>query len=154
MLCLSKDHLQKHCKVNPFVPNAPFLYPLKTSENVKVFWGFQGVEKGCIGNKWVKYSGAKCESKDDYVSICGKNNEKNHEAEERKDEYSHSLQIYSNLQSILLQTALIKVLNTEEKQLVYCCVISDSSCQRTHCTEDLADPLNLKPICTKLKLEN
>ena len=32
---------------NPFVPNAPFLYPLKTSENLTV-------EKGCIGNKWVK----------------------------------------------------------------------------------------------------
>ena len=39
---------------NPFVPNAPFLYPLKTSENLKVFWCFQGVEKRCIGNKWVK----------------------------------------------------------------------------------------------------
>ena len=24
--------------VNPFVPNAPFLYPLKTPENRKVFW--------------------------------------------------------------------------------------------------------------------
>ena len=23
--------------VNPFIPNAPFLYPLKTSENAKVF---------------------------------------------------------------------------------------------------------------------
>ena len=33
---------------NPFVPNAPFLYPLKTSENL------QGFEKGCIGNEWVK----------------------------------------------------------------------------------------------------
>ena len=39
---------------NPFVPNAPFLYPLKTSENLTVFWCFQGVEKGCIGNEWVK----------------------------------------------------------------------------------------------------
>ena len=29
--------------INPLVPNAFFLYPLKTS----------GVEKGCIGNKWV-----------------------------------------------------------------------------------------------------
>ena len=29
---------------NLFVPNAPFLHPLKTS-------CFQGVEKGCIGNK-------------------------------------------------------------------------------------------------------
>ena len=39
-------------KINPFVPNAPFLYPLKTSKNHKVFWCFQGVEKGCIGSKW------------------------------------------------------------------------------------------------------
>ena len=39
---------------SPFVPNAPFLYPLKTSENLAVFWCFQGVEKGCIGNEWVK----------------------------------------------------------------------------------------------------
>ena len=38
---------------NPFVPNAHFLYPLKTSENRKIFWCFQGVEKGCIGNEWV-----------------------------------------------------------------------------------------------------
>ena len=34
---------------NPFAPNAPFLSPLKTSENRKVFLCFQGVEKGCIG---------------------------------------------------------------------------------------------------------
>ena len=33
---------------NPFVLNAPFHYPLKTSENRKV-------EKGCIGNEWVNY---------------------------------------------------------------------------------------------------
>ena len=39
--------------INPFVPNAPFLYLLKTSENLSVFWYFQGVEKGCIGNEWV-----------------------------------------------------------------------------------------------------
>ena len=38
---------------NPFVPSAPFLYPLKTLENRKVFWCFQGVEKKCIGNEWV-----------------------------------------------------------------------------------------------------
>ena len=36
-------------KVIPFVPNAPFLYPYKT-ENLAVFWYFQGVEKGSIGN--------------------------------------------------------------------------------------------------------
>ena len=38
------------------VCNAPFLYPLKTSENLEVFWCFQGVEKGCIENKWVKFA--------------------------------------------------------------------------------------------------
>ena len=38
---------------NPFVSNAPILYSLKTSENRKVFWYIQGVEEGCIGNKWI-----------------------------------------------------------------------------------------------------
>ena len=41
---------------NPFVPNAPFSLPLppkKTSENLKVLLCFQGVDKGCIGNKWL-----------------------------------------------------------------------------------------------------
>ena len=40
--------------INPSAPNAPFLYPLKSSENLKVFWCFQGVEKECIGKKWDK----------------------------------------------------------------------------------------------------
>ena len=40
---------------NPFVPNAPFLYPLKASENRKVFC-FQGVEKGFIGNNGLRIS--------------------------------------------------------------------------------------------------
>ena len=40
---------------NPFVPNALLLCPLKTSVNHNVFCWFQGVEKGCIGNKWIKY---------------------------------------------------------------------------------------------------
>ena len=39
--------------INPFVPNAPFLYPLKTSEKFTVFLCFQWVEKGCIRNGWV-----------------------------------------------------------------------------------------------------
>ena len=30
--------------------------PLKTSENRKIFGCFQGVEKGSIGNEWVKLS--------------------------------------------------------------------------------------------------
>ena len=39
--------------LKPFVSNVPFLYPLKTSRNLTVFWCFQGVQKACIGNKWV-----------------------------------------------------------------------------------------------------
>ena len=40
--------------VNPFAPNPPFLCPLKTSENRKFSVFFRGLDKGCIGNKWVK----------------------------------------------------------------------------------------------------
>ena len=39
--------------LNPFVPNAPFLFLLKISENRKVFWCFQRVEKRWIWNEWV-----------------------------------------------------------------------------------------------------
>ena len=39
--------------INPFIPKTPFLYHLKTSDNLTIFWCFQGVEKGCIGNEWV-----------------------------------------------------------------------------------------------------
>ena len=39
---------------NPFFfPNAPFLYPQETPENIRVFC-FHRVEKGCIGEKWVE----------------------------------------------------------------------------------------------------
>ena len=45
---------EKVFTINPFAPNAPFSTSLKTSENLTVFWYFQGVEKGCIGNEYVK----------------------------------------------------------------------------------------------------
>ena len=41
-------------RVNTFGPTALFLYLLKISEILAVFWCFQGVENGHIGNKWVK----------------------------------------------------------------------------------------------------
>ena len=40
---------------DPFVPDTPFLYPQKISENLTVFCCFQGVEKVCIGNEWVNW---------------------------------------------------------------------------------------------------
>ena len=49
---------------NHIVPNAPF--PLKTSENRKVFWCFQVVEKGCIENEGVNFSTV--EAKNIYIS--------------------------------------------------------------------------------------
>ena len=36
-------------------PMDPFSTPLRTSENRKIFWYFQGVEKRCIGSRWVKF---------------------------------------------------------------------------------------------------
>ena len=51
---LWNKNLRGYRSINPFVLNAPFLHPLKISENLTVFWCFQGVEKGCIGNKRVK----------------------------------------------------------------------------------------------------
>ena len=38
--------------LDPIVSNAPFFYALKTPENLMVFWCFQGVDKGCIGNEF------------------------------------------------------------------------------------------------------
>ena len=40
--------------INPFVPNAPFLYPPENIRKPCGFLCFQGVEKWCIGNEWVK----------------------------------------------------------------------------------------------------
>ena len=37
-------------KINPFVPNAPFFLP---PANIRKPYGFQVVETGYIGNKWV-----------------------------------------------------------------------------------------------------
>ena len=55
---LTKSYESAYCvQIKPFFPNATFLYPLETSENPKVFWCFQGVEKGCLGDKWVKFCG-------------------------------------------------------------------------------------------------
>ena len=35
--------------INPFVPNVPFLHPLKTSENLTGFWFFKEYRKGALG---------------------------------------------------------------------------------------------------------
>ena len=40
--------------MSPFVPSAPFLYPRNNQKTVRFSNVFRGVEKGCIGNKWVK----------------------------------------------------------------------------------------------------
>ena len=40
--------------LNPLVPNAPYLYPLKTAENLFLY--FQKAEKMCIRNECVKWA--------------------------------------------------------------------------------------------------
>ena len=54
--CSRLFFLNDEFQFNPFDTNAPLLYPLKTSENQKIFWCFREKEKGCIGNEWVKES--------------------------------------------------------------------------------------------------
>ena len=55
-LLLSINYLQNvfNKPINLVLLNPTFLYSLKTSENLAVFWCFQGVEKGQIGNEWFK----------------------------------------------------------------------------------------------------
>ena len=53
ILKLTNYSNENNGNVHPFIPNATFLYPLKTSEILAVFWCFHGVEKGHIGNKCV-----------------------------------------------------------------------------------------------------
>ena len=38
---------------NPFQPTVLFLYHLKTWENLRLFWRFQGRQKWNIGSRWV-----------------------------------------------------------------------------------------------------
>ena len=45
-------NIHTFCLIHSF-PMHPLSTPLKTSENRKVFWCLQGVEKGYIGNEWV-----------------------------------------------------------------------------------------------------
>ena len=41
-------------RINPWAPNAPFLYPLKGLTGNEWVCCLQGVKKGCTGNEWVK----------------------------------------------------------------------------------------------------
>ena len=126
---------------------------IETRRNIlkKAGKSFLCLSKGHL-KKHCKYSCVKCHSKDHNVSICDKINEKNHDKKERQDKNSQILEIHSNPQSILLQTAFIKILNTEEKHFANCCLIFDNGSQRTYCTEALKDILNLKPIRSELIL--
>ena len=85
-------------------------------------------------------------------SVFDKINEKHHDAKERQDENSHTLQTHSNPPLILLQTDFIKVLNTKQKHFTNCREIFDSGSQRTCCTEALKGTLTLKLICSDLIL--
>ena len=80
-----------HSRLNPFVPNAPFIYPLKT-ESRKVFWCFLGLEKGCIGNEWVNREYASL----DYLWRLPKLN-RSHNLYERGFTFGNTAAIFSQL---------------------------------------------------------
>ena len=69
MLSVILVHKYSRIPFNPFVPNAPFLYPLKTSEKLSVFLCFQGVEKECIGNNWLKINSIYTKSDNNFWRI-------------------------------------------------------------------------------------
>ena len=46
--------LKNSWRINPICSQCTLFYPLKTSENRKVFWCFQRTEKGCTVNKLIK----------------------------------------------------------------------------------------------------
>ena len=43
--------ISSYNQFNPFVPDGPFFYPVKKSENRNIFLYFQGVQKASIKNK-------------------------------------------------------------------------------------------------------
>ena len=51
-----KEHKNKEFVINPFVPNAPFLYPLKTKKTIRFSNVFRWWRKGALGtNELVTY---------------------------------------------------------------------------------------------------
>ena len=71
------------------VPNAPFFYSLKISENLTVFWCFKRVQKGAL-NKWVNN-----------YQICS--NELFHSKDKSPGEISDSmLELITNLEPITI----------------------------------------------------
>ena len=51
---LKKTNFEKAVEYQPIRSQWTPLYPLKTSENSKVFWYFQRAEKVSIGKEWAK----------------------------------------------------------------------------------------------------
>ena len=49
-------------KLNPFLPNVPFLTPLKTSENQRISDVFRGVKKGTLGRNRFRCHSQTCAS--------------------------------------------------------------------------------------------
>ena len=48
--------IQPELQFNPFVPNAPFLYSLKTSQTVRFSDAFRGYRKSALGTNGLEYS--------------------------------------------------------------------------------------------------
>ena len=56
---ISQARCKRGYRIHPFVCITLFFWPLKTLENCKVFWFFQGVGKVCSYDRWVLSEGHK-----------------------------------------------------------------------------------------------
>ena len=142
--CQSKDHISTRC-VN--VKN------VKTRKNILRSSGrcFLCLNKGHrIQHCKVKYACAKCSSKRHNVSICEKvkqdkgiKNEDNNEAPPIENVV---MQVNSNSQAILLQTAKAEMFNCDEYREATSRILFDPCSQRTYCRGNLRKTLKLKSM--------
>ena len=98
----------------------------------------------------VEYACAKCSSKRHNVSICKKVKQdkeiKNEDNNEAPPAEKVVVQVNSNLQSILLQTAKAEIFNCDENRKASSRILFDSYSQRTYCTDKLRKTLKLKSV--------
>ena len=108
---------------------------------------FVCTRKGHVArNCHVNYKCIKCEQRH-HVSICDKDNRDNNITRDLSDENQLTLHVNSQNSSVLLQSAIAQLLNTDESQFnTECRILFDSCSQRTYVTKNLCEKLNLKPV--------
>ena len=79
-----------------------------------------------------------------FVKMLNKIKIKNEDNNEASPTENVVMQVYSNSQSILLQTAKAEIFNCDENRKASSRILFDSCSQRTYCTDNLRKTLKLK----------